>query len=495
MAAVRGHCTIRCLLGGINIRVAVLLAALLLGASESSANTLLVPDQYSTIQAAIDASTNGDVVEIADDVYSGPGNKDLDFGGRAITVRSASNDPALCIIDCGTNGRGFHFHNGEGADSVVQGLTIRNGRAQVGGGVYCDLFTSPTLLNCTITNCAATQTGGGGLHCDHALPTLSHCTLSDNSADDLPVPAGGGGGGAYFVNGSNAIFTYCTITGNTGDIGAGVFCHQRSMPRFYRCTITENIATYGGGGVYSAIDSFPKFYWCTIDGNSADRGGGIVIDLAYGTFRNCMIRGNMATTDGGALLCQFESTPTLFNCLVTGNTAGRNGGALFTDYLDDPELTNCTLADNTAQSGGAIYCDSEGSATLLNTVVWDNTPDAIHVTDTNPNVTYCDIAGGWAGTGNINQDPLFATGPSGDYYLSQIAAGQALDSPCVNAGSDTAANLGLGTQTTRTDQVTDTGGVDMGYHYAVTRPFLMGSDVKRESSRNIGGIGRRIQRH
>jgi hypothetical protein len=70
-----------------------------------------------------------------------------------------------------------------------------------------------------------------------------------------------------------------------------------------------------------------------------------------------------------------------------------------------------------------------------------------------------------SGTGNIHDDPLFVTGPEGDYYLSQIAAGEGVNSPCVDAGSDTAADLGMDQCTTRTDDVNDVGIVDMGYHY------------------------------
>ena len=66
---------------------------------------------------------------------------------------------------------------------------------------------------------------------------------------------------------------------------------------------------------------------------------------------------------------------------------------------------------------------------------------------------------------SFNLNPSFVSGPKGDYYLSQTAAGQGADSPCVNAGSDTAANLGMDIYTTRTDQEADTGTVDMGYHY------------------------------
>jgi len=78
--------------------------------------------------------------------------------------------------------------------------------------------------------------------------------------------------------------------------------------------------------------------------------------------------------------------------------------------------------------------------------------------------TYCDIQGGYTGTGNIDSDPLFCSEPLHDYYLSQTVCGQSFDSPCVDTGSDTAANLGLDALTTRTDCMPDEGVVDMGYH-------------------------------
>jgi len=92
----------------------------------AQAEELRVPGDFPTIQAAIDASVDGDEVVIANGVYSGEGNKNLDFGGRAITVRS-QNGPEACIIDCEEEGRGFWFHSGESFTSVVQGISIING--------------------------------------------------------------------------------------------------------------------------------------------------------------------------------------------------------------------------------------------------------------------------------------------------------------------------------------------------------------------------------
>jgi hypothetical protein len=91
-----------------------------LAIAPAHADTLHVPGEYATIQDAIDASVDGDIVEIADGTYTGAGNKNLDFGGRAITVRSAAGDPTFCIIDCEDDGRGFYFHCDEGPDSIVR---------------------------------------------------------------------------------------------------------------------------------------------------------------------------------------------------------------------------------------------------------------------------------------------------------------------------------------------------------------------------------------
>ncbi|GAG96895.1 unnamed protein product, partial [marine sediment metagenome] len=90
---------------------------------------------YANIQDAIDAAVDGDVVIVAPDTYTGDGNRDIDFHGKAITVRSIDpNDPnivAATIIDCqGTffdPHRGFYFHSNEDANSILEGFTITNG--------------------------------------------------------------------------------------------------------------------------------------------------------------------------------------------------------------------------------------------------------------------------------------------------------------------------------------------------------------------------------
>ncbi|MHC4574297.1 MAG: S8 family peptidase, partial [Planctomycetota bacterium] len=92
--------------------------------TEANPGDTNVPGQYPTIQEAIDHSWEDVTIWVADGTYTGDGNRDIDFLGKAITVKS-ENGPNDCIIDCaGTETdphRGFYFHNGEDANSILDG--------------------------------------------------------------------------------------------------------------------------------------------------------------------------------------------------------------------------------------------------------------------------------------------------------------------------------------------------------------------------------------
>ena len=83
-------------------------------------------------------------------------------------------------------------------------------------------------------------------------------------------------------------------------------------------------------------------------------------------------------------------------------------------------------------------------------------------------------------SGNIDADPLFLAGPLGGYYLSQIAAGQWLESPCVDAGDSEIGHLPdmIWIGTTRTDVVEDAGIIDMGFHYPL-KAFPKAKEVEK----------------
>ncbi len=209
---------------------------------------LRVPSEYPTIQDAIDAAMDGDIVLVAPGVYTGEGNRDIDFLGKAITVKSAYGQE-YTVIDCQDEGRGFYFHTLENVESILDGFTITNGWDYEGGGIYCYDSSSPIIMNCTISG-NTTYKYGGGVYCNHfSCPIITNCTISGNTSDY--------GGGIYSQYSSPTI-TNCALTGNTAygaySQGGGIYCDE-SFPVITNCTITGNTALHYGGGIYSQYSS------------------------------------------------------------------------------------------------------------------------------------------------------------------------------------------------------------------------------------------------
>ena len=223
-----------------------ILAGLLLAAGSGFSGTILVPGDYSSLQAAINVSADGDTVLVAEGTYTGDGNTGVTFHGKVITVRS-ENGPETTIIDCEFDGRGFDFFNGEGEDSRLEGFTIRNGN---NGGVYC-WYSSPLIADCLILDNDADSTAGG-ITCYSSSPILSSCTIAGNTASTS-------GGGIECSLYSFPVIDNCIISGNTTrESGGGLACDEQSSPILSSCTIAGNTASTSGGGIYGA-NSHPYY--------------------------------------------------------------------------------------------------------------------------------------------------------------------------------------------------------------------------------------------
>jgi len=409
---------------------------------------------YQYIQDGIDAAVSGvDTVLVKDGTYTGTLNKNLNFGGKAITVMS-QNGSSACIIDCEDSGQGFYFGSGEGATSVLQGFTITNGSATAGGGIccsgssptisycritgnlvsddgggiYCVSSSSPAITGCTISHNTAGDNGGGVYCTASSHPTISGCSITDNTAD-------GQGGGMTMLGGSDPTLTGCSITSNTANRGGGFYWYD-SDPTLTDCTVSYNESTGSGGAGIFCYGSSATITGCTVTRNetSGGTGGGITSFDHTGSITNCTISGNSAWR-GGGIEC-YTSSASITNCVIASNTASFRGGAVWLILGSNPQFTNCTITDNEAPTGGGMYFSDSGGTTLVNCILWGDSSQEIYVASGgNPTVDYCDVQGGWLGTGNIDADPLFIDAGSPIMVASFMNFRLRPGSPCIDAAT------------------------------------------------------------
>ncbi len=428
------------------MRLASLVIFLSLLHIQGSSDTIYVPDDFTAIQDAISAASQGDTVIVRPGTYP----ENLDFNGKAITVTSELG-PFVTVVDGRRAGRVVSFENGEGLDSVINGFSLTNGKAPIGlwgyycgGGIGCWYESSPTITNNIIFNNEAIHYGGGIFCYDRSSPIISNNIIEENSGQK--------GGGIFLDSHCAAEITRNTIRDNAVvDFGGGIYCWL-SDARIADNTVTSNTATYQAGGIMCNSSS-PTIENNEISLNAATApiagwGGGIVFVDAYPVIANNIIARNWADKGGG----------------IYGNYASIT-------------ITNNTIVDNTAAHGGGIYF-AYASATVTNTVLSGNAaaegPEVWLGFSTYPStidMSYSDLEGGQGsvfvdpgsalnlGAGMIDADPLLVDRAGGDCHLTW-------DSPCRNAGDDAAP--GLPTSDFEGDPRGLLGAADIGadeYHY------------------------------
>lgn len=330
---------------------------IVLSLSTASVVIIHVPGMQPTIQAGIDSASYRDMVLVADGIYTGEGNRDLDFKGKTITVTS-ENGPENCIIDCEGLGRAFYFHSGEMTDSVVSGFTITGG-SSLGGyiGAICCVKSSPTIEYNVIVDNAA-----GGIYCKQGAPVIKNNTIRRNKSEV-------NGGGILCITSSPIIINNTVSNNETAGRGGGIICQDGSLAVIDNNIINENIARIAGGGI-SCRHSSPKI-------------------------NNNEISKNVSAQVAGGIALGYYSHPTITNCTIYQNSAGSTGGGIFIgNYATDPIV-------------------------VLNTIIWQNLPEQIFVGAANwMDVTYSNIQRGWPGEGNIDANPLFMDPDNDNYRLS-----------------------------------------------------------------------------
>ena len=298
-----------------------------------------------TITRAIEVGQTGDVIQIADAVYTEiltiPVSLTLQGESRAGTVIRAAAQPGqagdrvltvtnasdLALSDLSVL-NGNRLTGSGGAIRIQDGnltatrVTFRDNRidSEAGGAVFAQdnvvVMADVEFIDNAIGDSAGVNSGGG-LYVRRGDLSLENVRFSGNSAND---------GGGLWMRETTATITGVQFSGNVADGQGGAVFIYGSSPAMTRVVVSGNQAGQDGGGIFAVFDSAPQL-------------------------TNALISGNKATGFGGGIAFQSGSTQTrvFTNTTITGNDAGSRGGGIYKP--NDVELRNTIIWNNRDQSG------------------------------------------------------------------------------------------------------------------------------------------------
>ncbi|MFA5033749.1 MAG: T9SS type A sorting domain-containing protein [bacterium] len=413
------------------------------------AKTIHIPADYTTIQEGIDSAVSGDVVLVSKGTYAG-----------GINMKG-----------------GVHLKSEEGPGSTI----ISGGTYYIRSVIRCVNLTDTTLIDgFTIRDCNSHGTLGGGIYSYNSNMIIRNNIIRNNVLEALYYNDSSAGGGIY-VGGGSALIENNIIRDNIADADD---CPKNKKKSDY---------AYGGGGIYAeatmvTIKNNIIAYNSAIE--ASPFGGGIeCVNCIKAVIFNNLIDSNY-TSDGkwtegfgAGILCAGPVeiiNNTIVNNYLRGYNSRYGGGIYCFPGQDSIIIKNNIIAfDSASITGGGIYCDSLDSSKVFigYNGFYLNAPDNFYNAPqgvgnfswgTNRNGIPCDSFY------NINIDPGFTTGTSGNYYQQNVSG-------CGDYIVNNEFGF-LGGNTT--DGKPDTGWVDLGYHYGTP----IGIEEKwSEATSRLGG--------
>lgn len=371
----------------------VLIGSLVFGlAAVAAADTHVVkPDgtgDFPTIQAAISAAANGDIIQLTDGIFTGDGNRDIDFQGKAITVRSQSGDPANCTIDCEGSVSdphiAFYFRSGEGNSSLLEGITIINGMWEylgplaihilhadpiivgnvfVGSGIWFSsgnnsgqvvgnmfrefsgydatgIELSGTVTIRDNTFASFTSYGSVGVNVSGTSSAVNTAVVEENTFRDFTNEAlciGVGGTGDAIITGDIQRNTFEDIEGSairlsgTGDAFLYGYIYDNILTRCGGPPYLSQAAIVVGGTGTVTVHAWVEGNTITDGGGDGIAIGGISGSMLYGQIASNTIVGNPVGISRGGNIQGLE----IRNTILWDNGDDLSGGVLGETYCCD----------------------------------------------------------------------------------------------------------------------------------------------------------------
>ena len=414
------------------------------------AGVIYVPGNYPSIQAGLNAA------EIGDTVLVQPGNyfENLMWPEIHGIKLIAAEDSTNTVIDGNYSGAVIYFPSTFFYDTttVVKNFTITHGSES---GIFlqdADISIENIHITANIGAGYYDSRIGGGMICYYSSPVIKDSKIDNNSIEGYSVA----GGGVYLSSYSSPSFINVEISGNIchstyNASGGGIFFENHCNPYFNNVSISRNIIESEdcwGAGVYCHMSCNPIFEKSKIDYNEANgysdnRGGGIycsslsTLYLSQCYIINNRFNGTASSNLGTGIFC-INTQFTAINCLIASNTVSEDisdfdAVGLYAAFCEPASIINSTIAGNyrenytMSSASGVKFVDSYVG--LKNSIFWnENLLNEIYADiGTELAISYSNVNGGWAGAGNIEEDPLFADDST---FIIQLG------SPCVNAGTN-----------------------------------------------------------
>jgi len=290
------------------------LKLLLVFCSVLFSNVILVPEDYPTIQLAINNASNADSVLVNPGLYV----ENIIINDLSISLLS-SNGPNGTIIDGNYNGSTINIDS-QGDTVLIRGFTIKNGIGEI-----LDVGSS----------------FGGGIISHNTILTLDSLIVENNES------FAGGGICFYAMDSSSnhSILKNSIVRNNIASEGGGIFSINQSL-NIMNSTINDNgMLPYGSGGGIQVLLSNINIIDSSIENNHSRFGGGVYIGNSQAEIENSIISHNLADSKGGGIWVGSSSQLGIFGTLISDNISDGFGGGIFIS-LSWISINKSTIASN-----------------------------------------------------------------------------------------------------------------------------------------------------
>ena len=317
------------------------------------------------------------------------GTYKLQVFGQIVCNGDLENNVTFTAQDTLMGWHSIRFQNSGGAGNQPSAFTYTNfnyGKAlygsgasdplNSGGAVWADFAGTLTFNFCKFVRCMSAGDGSAVYASNQTNLVMNDCLFKDCEAEWF--------GGVYIEDGTGN-FTNCSFLGNNSNVfGAAMYILE--------CPVLNIVS-------------------CKFENNSAGAVAGIYCLYTPLVIKNSLFQGNYTVTGRGGAIGVTHGSCDIINCTFTGNSSPMDGGAVWFNILDEP-------------------------GEVVNSIFWDNLPDAITNISTTYTLSYCSMQVPQGGDTNIYGNPMFTDPEQNNFVLQQ-------GSPCIDAGTPDASGLGL----------------------------------------------------